>query len=80
MKWYIFEEAIESFKKNFNNYDQIGQYYLIDCDIFQNEITKEEELKKLISDFNSKNPSWKLQYDKNWKIKFPFQIILKTHI
>ena len=74
MKWYSFEGAIESFKKNFNKYDQIGQYSPIDCDIFKNEIS-EEELKKLISDFNSKNPSWKLQYDDNWKILFPYQII-----
>ena len=75
IKWYKFENAIESFKKTFNDYKQIGKFHSINCIIFKNENLNEEKLKKLIDKYNSKFPNWKLKYDEDWEILFPFQII-----
>ena len=72
--WSAFENSIELFKKNFIKEEQLGQYYKIDCDVFSVYFNL-EELEKLVNNFNSKYPSWKLIIVKGWKINFPYQII-----
>ena len=73
-KWFEFENKIENFKKTFTSYDQLNNYFDINCRIFENQC--KEELIKLIDNFNKKN-NWKLNIDKDdiWTIQFPFTII-----
>ena len=74
--WLYFERNIELFQRNFVKIEQLGQYFIIDCDIFIDEINNEEELEKLIDKFNLRYPSWKLDLDRRfWKILFLYQII-----
>ena len=71
--WFEFEGKIEDFKKKFISYNQLNDFYRIDCEIF-NGFCK-EELNTLIEKFNSKNPEWKLKSQNNSKVLFPYKII-----
>ena len=71
--WFEFEGKIEDFKKKFINYDQLNDFYRIDCEIFKDFC--KEELNTLIEKFNSKKPDWKLKSQGSWKVLFPYKII-----
>lgn len=72
--WVRFENSIETFKKNFNNMNQLDKTYEIDCEFFK---VLNLNIEERIKEFNLKNDKWKLSYSKfnNYKIKFPFKII-----
>ena len=75
--WFEFESKIEEFKKTYTEKEQMENQFSINCEIFEKYC--EEDLKKLIKDFNSKHKekSWNLEIEdgKGWKILFPFKII-----
>ena len=71
--WIELENKIEEKKKKFYKFEQVNEYFQIDCFIFKTNC-KKKNLNDLVENFNSKNKNWKLKIDEDFKILFPYQI------